>query len=123
MIRHHVPMSSIDACLAGIDLLNERILEQPETERHRHVRERSIGIEVPDLATVFHMRLTVDGLTDITHHPTDRSAPRPQVRITVTSDDLVAIAEKRLSAKTSLLTRRVKVEAGVSDMLRMRKLL
>lgn len=118
-----MPMSSIDACLAGIDLLNKRILDLPEPERHRHIRERSIDIEVPDLATVFHMRLTVDGLIDITHHPADRPAPPPQIRITVTSDDLVAISEERLSAKTSLLTRRVKVEASVSDMLRMRKLL
>lgn len=116
-------MSSIDACLAGIDLINKRLLDQPTAERRRHVRERQVGIEVPDLATVFDMRLTVDGLTDITHRPTDRPAPRPQVRVTVTSADLVAIAEERLSARASLLTRRVKVEASLSDMLRMRKLL
>ena len=69
------------------------------------------------------MRLTIDGLTDITPRPVDRPAPKPQVRITVTSDDLVAIAEERLSAKTSFLTRRVKVEASLGDMLRIRKLL
>lgn len=122
-MRHHGHMSSIDACLVGIDLLNKRILDHPESQRHRHIEERSIGIEVPDLAIVFDVRLTIDGLTDITHRPVDRPAPKPQVRITVTSEDLVAIAEERLSAKTSFLTRRVKVEASLSDMLRMRKLL
>lgn len=116
-------MSSIDACLAGIMKVNQRILAQPEEKRRKHIRERSLSIVVPDLATVFDMRLTLDGLVDITHRPAERPASRPQVGITVGSDDLVALAEDRLDAARALFGRRVKVDASVSDLLRVRRLL
>ncbi|NYH50784.1 MULTISPECIES: SCP2 sterol-binding domain-containing protein [Nocardiopsis] len=116
-------MSSIDACLAGIEKLNQRILAQPEEKRRKHIRERSLSVVVPDLETVFDMRLTPDGLTDVTHRPADRPAPRSQVRITVDGDDLVALAEDRMDAATALFGRRVRVDASVGDMLRMRRLL
>jgi predicted lipid carrier protein YhbT len=116
-------MSSIDSCLVGIEKINQRILAEPEEERRRHIRERSVSVVVPDLATAFDMRLTLDGLVDVTHRPLDPASPKPQVRITVGSDDLVAVAEDRLDAARALLSRRVRVEAAVGDLLRMRRLL
>lgn len=120
-------MSSIDACLSGIGLMNERFLSHTEAERREHIRERTVSITVPDLATVFDMRLTLNGLVDITHRPADQHsaqrAPSAQVRITVTSKDMVDIAEERRSARMSLLTRRVKVDASVGDLLHLRRVL
>ncbi|WP_150243424.1 SCP2 sterol-binding domain-containing protein [Nocardiopsis quinghaiensis] len=116
-------MSSLDACLSGIEKLNQRILTQPEEERRKHIRERSLSVVVPDLETVFDMRLTLDGLVDVTHRSAGRPAPRPQVRITVDSDDLVALAEDRMDAAKALFGRRVRVDASVGDLLRMRRLL
>ncbi|WP_159943741.1 MULTISPECIES: SCP2 sterol-binding domain-containing protein [unclassified Nocardiopsis] len=116
-------MSSIDACLAGIEKVNQRILDQPEEERRRHIRERSLSVVVPDLATAFDMRLTLDGLVDVAPRPVDQPAPRPQVRVTVDSDDLVALAEERMDAARALLGRRVRVDASVGDLLRLRRLL
>lgn len=116
-----LPMSSIDACLAGIAKVNERILEQPAHERGKHIRERSVSVRVPDLDTVFDMRLTQDGLVDVTHRPDDTAAPRAQVVVTVDSDDLVDLAEDRMDYARALFTRRVRVDASVGDLLRMRK--
>ena len=116
-------MNSIDACLEGIAKLNERVLAEPEPKRRKIIVERSVSVFVPDLATVFDMRLTVDGLTDITHRSQDAPAPEPQVRITVGSDDLVGLADGRLDPARAILTRRVKVDASMGDLLRMRKLL
>lgn len=115
-------MSSIDACLDGLALINRRILERSRQERERRIDERTVAVVVPDLDTTFRLRLTVEGLTDLTHHPT-ATAPGPaQVTVTVSGDDLVAIAEDRISAKLALVTRRVKVDASLIDMLRMRSL-
>ncbi|WP_017611385.1 SCP2 sterol-binding domain-containing protein [Nocardiopsis xinjiangensis] len=115
-------MSSIDACLDGFALINRRILERSQQERERRIDERTVAVIVPDLGTTFRLRLTVEGLTEPTHHPTG-AAPGPvQVTVTVGSDDLVAIAEDRLSAKLALVTRRVKINASLGDMLRMRSL-
>ncbi|WP_150254713.1 SCP2 sterol-binding domain-containing protein [Nocardiopsis deserti] len=116
-------MSSIDTCLAGIEKVNQRILAQSDEKRRKYIRERSLSVEVPDLETVFDMRLTLDGLVGVTHRPADRPAPRAQVRITVGSDDLVALAEDRLDAAKAVFGRRVKVDASVGDLLRVRKLL
>ncbi|MFD6099555.1 SCP2 sterol-binding domain-containing protein [Nocardiopsis flavescens] len=116
-------MNSIDACLEGIAKVNERILAEPESGRRRVIRERSVSVLVPDLATAFDMRLTVDGLTGVTPRPENDPAPEPQVRVTVNSTDLVDIAEGRLDPARALLTRRVKVKASAGDLLRLRRLL
>lgn len=115
-------MSSIDACLEGIARANERILAQPLDRRREHIRERTVRVIVPDLETAFEMRLTVDGLTDVTPGPLEASGSA-QVRVTVTSDDLVALAEDRLDPAVALITRRLKVDATLSDMLRLRRVL
>ncbi|QUX30865.1 SCP2 sterol-binding domain-containing protein [Nocardiopsis akebiae] len=116
-------MSSIDTCLAGIEKVNQRILAQPDEKRRKYIRERSLSVEVPDLEAVFDMRLTLYGLVDVTHRTADRPAPRAQVRITVSSEDLVALAEDRLDVAKAVLGRRVRIDASVGDMLRVRKLL
>ncbi|GAA1120968.1 hypothetical protein GCM10009642_67950 [Nocardiopsis metallicus] len=118
-----MPMSSIDACLEGIARANERILAQPLDRRREVIRERTVRVIVPDLATAFDMRLTVDGLTDITSGPAAAAAAAPQVRVTVSSDDLVDLAEDRLDPAKALFSRRLKVDASLSDLLRMRRLL
>lgn len=116
-------MSSIDACLEGIARANERILAQPLDRRREVIRERTVRVIVPDLATAFDMRLTVDGLTDITSHPVPAPAADPQVRVTVSSDDLVDLAADRLDPAKALFSRRLKVDASFGDLLRMRRLL
>ena len=118
-----MPMSSIDACLADISQANERILAQPVERRRAHIVERTVSVVVPDLATVFDMRLTVDGLTDITQRSADSEAPEPQVRVTVSSSDLADLAADRLAPARAVLTRRLRVHASISDMLRLRRVL
>lgn len=116
-------MSSIDACLEGIARANERILAKPLDRRREHIRERTVRVIVPDLETAFDMRLTVDGLTDITLRPLGTPETDPQVRVTVSSDDLVELAADRLDPALALFSRRLKVDASLSDLLRMRRLL
>ena len=117
------PMSSIDACLDGLAQANERILAQPVDKRREHIRERSVRVLVPDLDTAFDMRLTVDGITDLVARPRAEPAPSTQVTVTVSSDDLVALSQKRLDPAKALLSRRLKIDAGLGDLLRLRRLL
>lgn len=116
-------MSSIDACLEGIARANERLLREPLDRRRKHIRERTVSVIVPDLDTAFDMRLTVDGLTDIVHRPLTSPGGPAQVKVTVSGDDLVALAEDRLDPAKALVSRRLKVNASVGDLLRMRRLL
>lgn len=116
-------MSSIDACLEGIARANERLLREPLDRRRKHIRERTVSVIVPDLDTAFDMRLTVDGLTDVTHRPRSAPAPAPQVTVTVSSEDLLALSEERLDPAKALFGRRLKIDASFGDLLRLRRLL
>jgi asparagine synthetase B (glutamine-hydrolysing) len=87
-------MASLEECRAAIARASDRIMEVEEADRRRHIEERSISVTVPDLATVFDMRLTLNGLENITLRGTDTPAERAQIRITVSSDDLVELAAK-----------------------------
>jgi hypothetical protein len=49
--------------------------------------------------------------------------PRADIRLTMTSDDLVALTDGRLSFGSAWQDGRVKLEAGLRDLLRLRKLL
>ncbi|WP_067605358.1 SCP2 sterol-binding domain-containing protein [Nocardiopsis listeri] len=118
-------MSSIDACLEGIARANERLLREPLDRRRKHIRERTVSVIVPDLDTAFDMRLTVDGLTAVTHRPRSAPAPAPapQVTVTVSSEDLLALSEERLDPAKALFGRRLKIDASFGDLLRLRRLL
>ncbi len=48
---------------------------------------------------------------------------RADVRVTVTSDDLVALTQGRLNFGTALVSGRLKVDASVLNLLRLRSLL
>ncbi len=80
--------------------------------------DRVISVRVPDLDadywTVMH-----DGRMDRLH----RGAPdRADVKIRVDADDLVAIVDGKSSLFSAFVSGQVKIEASVSDLLRLRKL-
>ncbi len=98
-------------------------MEVEEADRRKHIEERSVSVAVPDLATVFDMRLTLNGLENVTPRGTTAPAERAQVRITVSSDDLVELADDRMNFGRALFSGRVRLDVSFSDLLRLRKLL
>jgi len=64
-----------------------------------------------------------DGVLDV--NPTDSSeaAESAQIRLTMTSDDLLSLAAGELSLGAAWLSGRVKVHASLPDMLRLRTML
>ena len=99
----------ITALLAAVD---------PEL-RARLSADRTVSCRVPDLGVVWSGRLCDGGLVDLTAQGTER----PQVRLSVRSDDLVALSEGRLSVPAAWATGRLTVQAGPMDLLRLRALL
>ncbi|MFD0776019.1 SCP2 sterol-binding domain-containing protein [Streptomonospora algeriensis] len=116
-------MATLEECRAAIGKVSERIAELDPAERRKHIVERTVAITVTDVDTVFDMRLTADGMQDITEREPGESAQRAQVGVTLASDDLVALAEDRLDAGKALLGGRVKLDASFSDLMRLRRLL
>ena len=109
-------MATIDECrealkefagnLGGMDESNKNLV-------------RTVSLRVPDLDVTFHGVLRAGALEDITTEPRERA----QVRLTINSDDLIALVAGDLNFASAWARGRVKLEAGFSDLLRLRKLL
>lgn len=117
-------MASVSACDVALRALADRLLEVDPVVRAKFVVDRTVSCRVPDLATTWSARLCDAGLVDLMTHPHgdgdgDRPAPKAQVRLTVGSDDLLALVEGRLALPTAVATGKVRVQASPFDLLRL----
>jgi predicted lipid carrier protein YhbT len=100
-------------------------LDQVDPEiRTRHLPQRTVTCRVKDLGVLFTARLDEDGVHDIAQ--VARGAPAPpqaDVRVTVVSDDLIALADGEDDLLNAWLHGRVQVSAPMRDMLRLRAVL
>ena len=62
-------------------------------------------------------------MRDLRAEPDGQSLDKADIRLTMSSDDLVDLTEGRLSFGPAWASGRVKLEAGLRDMLRLRTLL
>jgi SCP-2 sterol transfer family len=113
-------MANEEECRTALDVIRTRV-EQIHPDRFaEHVVERTISCRIVDLGVTLHSTIHEGGLDPF--EPTDNSRAA-QVRLTVSSDDLVALAHDRLHAGRAWATGRLKVEASFRDLLLLRKLL
>jgi len=111
-------MASVVDCRAALEDLARR-LSGADDHVKTHVLDRSLSCRVPDLDVVFFARLLDGELLDVT---TDERPPA-QIRLTVRSDDLIDLVEGRLHFAHAWATGRVKLDASLRDLLRLRSLL
>ena len=109
-------MASVHEVEAALHDLAARLAAVDADLRARHTVDRTVSCTVSDLGVVFVGQLSDDGLTDI-RQDGDASA---QVRLTAGSDDLIALTQGRLGLPSAWATGRLKVEASVLDLLRLR---
>lgn len=112
-------MATITQCRAALEDLASRLRTVDESDRRRHAFDRTLSCTVPDLGVTFTGELSDGHLTGITQEP----APKAQIRITAGSDDLVALTAGELNFAQAWLSGRIKVEAGVRDLLKLRSML
>jgi hypothetical protein len=85
--------------------------------------DRSLSCRLTDLGEVVLGRLNAGAIRDLQAVPEGPSVPRADIRLTMTSDDLVALTDGQLSFAPAWATGRIKFEAGLRDLLRLRSLL
>ncbi|WP_242893335.1 SCP2 sterol-binding domain-containing protein [Actinomadura litoris] len=113
-------MATDEECRAALGRVAERLAGVDAERFAEHVVERTVSCRVPDLGLAYRTRLHRGGLDAVTSDPAPQDA---QVRLTVASDDLVALADDELSPAKAWATGRLKIEASLFDLLRLRKLL
>jgi predicted lipid carrier protein YhbT len=113
-------VATLQAVETAVQVLLERLAEVDPDVRRRYAVERTVACRVRDLDIVFLGSFddegTLRGLT---------TAERGdgQVKLSATSDDLIALIEGRLSVPTAWATGKLKIDASMLDLLKLRSLL
>jgi hypothetical protein len=111
-------MATVEECRAALDTLAARLAEREPAKRNRDF-DRTLSCRVRDLDVMFTGRFDRGLLTDIDQGDNGRSA---QIRLTVGSDDLVKLVDGKLNVASAWATGRMRVDAGVRDMIRLKSL-
>jgi hypothetical protein len=85
--------------------------------------DRSLSCRLTDLEEVVLGRLNSGSVRDLQVVPEGPDVPKADIRLTMNSDDLVALTEGQLHFGQAWATGRLKLEAGLRDLLRLRKIL
>jgi hypothetical protein len=85
--------------------------------------DRSLSCRLTDLHEVVLGRLNSGSVRDLHVVPEGPEVPKADIRLTMTSDDLIAMTDGRLHFGKAWASGKVKLEAGLRDILRLRKIL
>jgi hypothetical protein len=114
-------MATADECRKALEGLLARIAEMDPADRAANFPERTMSCRVPDLGLLLSTRLGPDGAGPVQEAAPD--SPPAQIRFTANSDDLVSIAADPASFARAWLTGKLRVEASLLDLLRLRRFL
>ncbi|WP_055558257.1 hypothetical protein [Streptomyces sp. NBRC 110028] len=115
-------MATVEQCRDALDKLAENLAGADGDLRGAAALDRSVSCWITDLDTTFLGRLVDSRIEDVTAAP-GPPAERAQIRLTMSGDDLVALVGGELHFARAWGSGRVKLEAGLRDLLRLRKLL
>ena len=110
------PVASVEECRESVQKLGRQLSELKNASK----LNQSLSVTVSDLGVAFLGQLVQGRLTD----GSEVAAPAPKAKINLecTSDDLVALANGVLSFPSAFASGRLRVRAGLLDMLALRSL-
>ena len=112
-------MATMEQCMKALQGILGDLAANPAAEG----LDRSLSCRLTDLDEVVMGRLSSGAVRDLHVLPHGPAVPKADIRMTMTSDDLVAMTHGKLHFGQAWATGRVKLEAGLRDLLRLRKLL
>jgi SCP-2 sterol transfer family len=112
-------MNSAEECREALQKLAGRLSELSPADREQYFGNRSISVTIPDLGITYATKL---GTGDPVHEvlPGD---PPADIRMTANSDEVVALAQQPMNIARSWMTGKIKIEASMKDLFRLRRLL
>ncbi len=113
-------MSSAEECRTALQKLAGRLSELSPAERDQYFGNRTISVTVPDLDVTF---VTVLGSGDDPVREAAPGEPPADIRMTAKSDEVVALAEQPMNIARAWMSGRIKIEASMKDLFRLRRLL
>jgi len=115
-------VASRQECEQAVQALVDRVADLDPELRRRHAMDRTLSWRVPDVDLRLLATLDADGLSDL-RSATAGDTTGAQIRLTSSSDDLIALLAGGLAAPLAWATGRLRIEASVLDLIRLRTLL
>jgi hypothetical protein len=112
-------VATVEECEAAMHKLADRLRSPDGEEARGKMIDRSISCHLRDLDVTFAGQLRGGEIVDIHRTPT----PDGQIKLSTTSDDLIALVDGRLNFAKAWAAGRLKVDANVFDLLKLRTLL
>lgn len=114
------PVATLDECEAAVRGLAAQLAALDPEVRERHLADRTVSCHLVDLRVLLLADLSTEGLSAVRTVSKAEAGERAQVRVSVSSDDLVALLGGDLGVKTAWATGRLRVQAPPMDLLRLR---
>lgn len=110
-------MATVDEVETTISVLVSQLAGLDSDHRSLLPSRRLIETTCPDLDTSWHALWKRHELGEVVRGP---AARRPDIRVRVDSDDLLALADGSLPFRRAWQAGRVRLDASVTDLLRLR---
>ncbi|MFI1410482.1 SCP2 sterol-binding domain-containing protein [Streptomyces sp. NPDC020707] len=115
-------MATIEECRSALDKLSDNMAGANGDVRSAAALDRSLSCRVTDLDITFVGRLQ-DGRIVVLDTVEGPPPEKAEIQLAMTGDDLVAMVDGELHFAKAWGSGRVKLEAGLRDLMRLRKLL
>ncbi|HEX9041025.1 MAG TPA: SCP2 sterol-binding domain-containing protein [Trebonia sp.] len=113
-------MTTDDECRAALQKLAGRLSELSPADRDQYFGNRTISVTIPDLGATY---VTVLGAGADPVREVAPGEPPADIRMTAKSDEVLALAEQPMNIARAWVTGRIKIEASMKDLFRLRRLL
>ena len=115
-------MASVEECEQALHLLAQRLSSADPGTRGKAGFDRTLSCRLSDPNVNFAGRLCTGSLTDIRQVSAGEAATA-KVRLQMSGDDLVKMVAGELNIASAWASGRVKIEAGVLDLVKLRSIL
>ena len=113
-------MKSAEECRQALQKLASRLSEMSPADRDAYFGNQTMSVTIPDLGVTFWTRLDSG---DAPVREIGPGEPPADIRLTANSDEVVSLAESPMNIARAWVAGRVKIEASMRDLLRLRRLL
>jgi SCP-2 sterol transfer family protein len=115
-------MATIEECRSALEKLSDNLAGAEGDVREAAALDRSLSCRITDLDITFAGRLR-DGRIEVLETIQGPPREKAQIRLAMAGDDLVAMVDGELNFAKAWGSGRVKLEAALLDVFRLRKLL
>jgi alkyl sulfatase BDS1-like metallo-beta-lactamase superfamily hydrolase len=111
-------MATLEECDQAFHALAERLAAADPEARKRNSLDRSLSCTLPDIDAIFGAHLKDGELTDIRQV----DDPAAEVKLSMSSDDLIALVDGTLKFASAWASGRIKIDAKVLDLVKLRSI-